>query len=272
MLRADRAWVVAPRSASSARSGAALATSVAAHVLAAAALSVVVWTAAPDTPPSAAVAMVFEAPASPPAATPSEPEATPPTEAAVAQPPQPEQAEPPPPEQTAAAPPEPVEPPPAVPPEPAPAPPPVVRAEAPPPLPRPKPVPRKVATVARPEPPQAGPAPSPPPQSVASARELAPPTTQSVSPVSAGWNTLFSAWLASRKNYPEAARRRGEEGNVTLRFKVAGDGTVLDVALVTGSGSPILDAAAQALFRDAKVPPPQVEIDRTVRLRYRLDN
>jgi protein TonB len=252
------------------RSGAALATSVAAHVLAAVALSAVVWTAAPDVPPSAAIAMVFEAPVSQPAATPSEP---PQAEAAVPQPPQPEQPEPPPPEQTAAAPPDPVEPQPAIPPpEPTPEPAPILQAEPPPPLPRPKPAPKRVATVARPEPRKAGPAASPPAQSVASAREQAPPTTQSNSPVAAGWNTLFSAWLAARKTYPEAARRRGEQGNVTLRFKIAGDGTVLDVALVTGSGSPILDAAAQVLFRDARVPPPQVEIDRTVRLRYRLDD
>jgi protein TonB len=90
--------------------------------------------------------------------------------------------------------------------------------------------------------------------------------------VAAGWNSLFAAWLAERKRYPEAARRRGEQGNVTLRFKVAGDGTVLDVALVEGSGSAALDEAATALLRDARVPPPRTEISRTVRLRYRLDD
>ena len=57
-----------------------------------------------------------------------------------------------------------------------------------------------------------------------------------------------------------------------MRFRVAGDGTVLEVALVTGSGSPVLDEAARALLRDAKLPPPQAEISRTVRLRYRLDD
>jgi len=97
-------------------------------------------------------------------------------------------------------------------------------------------------------------------------------TTQSVSPVAAGWNSLFAAWLAERKKYPEAARRRGEQGNVTLRFKIAGDGTVLEVALVAGSGSPALDEAAEAMLRDAKVPPPLTEISRTVRVRYRLDD
>jgi protein TonB len=90
--------------------------------------------------------------------------------------------------------------------------------------------------------------------------------------VAVGWNTLFSAWLAARKTYPEAARRHGEQGNVTLRFKVAVDGKVLDVALVTGSGSPVLDQAAEALLQNAMLPPPHTEISRTVRLRYRLDD
>jgi TonB family protein len=59
---------------------------------------------------------------------------------------------------------------------------------------------------------------------------------------------------------------------VTLRFKVAVDGRVLDVALVTGSGSPTLDEAAEALLHNAMLPAPHAEIRRTVRLRYRLDD
>ena len=59
---------------------------------------------------------------------------------------------------------------------------------------------------------------------------------------------------------------------MTLRFKVAVDGRVLDVALVTGSGSPVLDEAAEALLHNAMLPAPHTEISRTVRLRYRLDD
>ena len=119
--------------------------------------------------------------------------------------------------------------------------------------------------------------PTPPPGPAATARAepvASGATTASPLQLAAvtGWNTLFSAWLATHKTYPDAARRNGEQGSVTLRLRVAGDGTVLEVALVTGSGSPVLDEAARALLRDAKLPPPQVEISRTIRLRYRLDD
>jgi periplasmic protein TonB len=87
-----------------------------------------------------------------------------------------------------------------------------------------------------------------------------------------GWNELLSAWLAAHKRYPEIARRRGQEGTVTLRFTVAADGNVLDVSVVTGSGSPLLDNAAQELLLGATLPAPRTELTRTVRLRYRLED
>ena len=88
----------------------------------------------------------------------------------------------------------------------------------------------------------------------------------------ASWNALFSAWLATRKTYPEIARRRGEQGSVTLRFTVAGDGEVVAVALVAGSGSRILDDSALALLRNARLPRPQTEITQTVRVQYQLED
>jgi protein TonB len=81
--------------------------------------------------------------------------------------------------------------------------------------------------------------------------------------------------MAAHKIYPEAARRRGEEGRVTLRFTVAHSGEVADVAVVQGSGSPRLDAAAEAMLRGATVPPfdvgmGQTNITATVQVRYAL--
>jgi periplasmic protein TonB len=102
-----------------------------------------------------------------------------------------------------------------------------------------------------------------------------PTTPQAVRPdpsVLASWNAMFSAWLASRKTYPEVARRRGEQGSVTLRFTVAGDGEVVQVALVAGSGSRILDESALALLRNAHLPRPETEITRTVRVQYQLED
>ncbi|HSC95953.1 MAG TPA: energy transducer TonB [Burkholderiales bacterium] len=44
--------------------------------------------------------------------------------------------------------------------------------------------------------------------------------------------------------YPEAARRSGEQGMVTLRVRVAADGSASGVTVEKSSGSPHLDAAA----------------------------
>jgi protein TonB len=240
-------------------------------VLLGVALSLVVWSAAPDAPPSpTAIAMVFESPAAQPEAAAPQPEVAAETASQPEPPPQQEMAIVPQPEES---PPQavsvPLPDPPAAPP---PAPPSVLQSE--PPRPEVRPKPRQFVTrtpvVTKSAP--AKPGSAPPGEAVASAREVTPPTTQSVSPVAAGWNSLFAAWLAERKRYPETARRHGEQGNVTLRFKVAGDGRVVDVALIEGSGSSALDEAAEALLRDAKMPAPLTEISRTVRVRYRLDD
>jgi protein TonB len=62
---------------------------------------------------------------------------------------------------------------------------------------------------------------------------------------------------------------------VVVRFTVDRDGRVADVALVTSSGSRILDAAAQAMLRGASLPPfpgdmPQDHAIVTVPIRYSL--
>lgn len=45
--------------------------------------------------------------------------------------------------------------------------------------------------------------------------------------------------------YPSMSRRLGEEGTVSLRVRVAADGTASEVALSQSSGFPHLDAAAR---------------------------
>jgi len=85
----------------------------------------------------------------------------------------------------------------------------------------------------------------------------------------------LAAWLASHKVYPAEARRRGEQGNVTLRFTVEPSGQVVKVAVARGSGSPRLDAAAAAMLRGAILPPfdpamRQVPVTATVQIRYAL--
>ncbi len=93
---------------------------------------------------------------------------------------------------------------------------------------------------------------------------------------SPAWLAGVSEWLQAHRTYPEMARRRGQEGTVVLRFTAAHDGQVLEVNLVRGSGSEVLDLAAQTLLRDAHLPPfpsdmPMPRQSVTVPIRYRLD-
>jgi periplasmic protein TonB len=84
-----------------------------------------------------------------------------------------------------------------------------------------------------------------------------------------------SGWLAARKIYPEEARRRGEEGNVSIRFTVDRSGRVLETTIVTRSGSALLDEAALNLLRQAALPAfpadmTQERITITTTIRYSL--
>ncbi len=89
------------------------------------------------------------------------------------------------------------------------------------------------------------------------------------------WVAALQGWLASRKVYPEQARERGEEGNVSVRFTVDRSGRVVRAAIVQASGSSLLDEAALELLRQAVFPafPPdmtQLEITITTTVRYSL--
>jgi TonB family protein len=93
--------------------------------------------------------------------------------------------------------------------------------------------------------------------------------------VDPGWAREVSAWLNSHRIYPDEARRRGEEGQVTVRFTVEQAGRVVDVELMHGSGSQRLDAAALDLLRHAALPPfpPAMRGDRitiNTQIRYTL--
>jgi len=108
-----------------------------------------------------------------------------------------------------------------------------------------------------------------------SAEETASSRAAPPAPIAAGWQHAISGWLEAHQTYPEEARRRGEEGRAVLRFTVDRSGKVLEVTLVSGSGSPRLDDAALAILHDATLPPFPVEMrqDRvtvTVQIRYRL--
>ncbi len=174
---------------------------------------------------------------------------------------------------------------------PEPAPPPVAAAEPmleppppaqplpdPPPGPPPKPVARPPARVvaARPRP-ALIPAASPhdPTVEAASIAPAAPPVPAPARPDPA-WLTGVSQWLLAHRSYPDMARRLGRQGTVVVRITVDPDGHVRDVTLVQGSGSESLDQAAEALVRNAQLPPfpsdmnlPRQSV--TLPIRYRLE-
>jgi protein TonB len=72
------------------------------------------------------------------------------------------------------------------------------------------------------------------------------------------------------------ARRLGRQGTVVVQISVGPDGHVQDVTLVQGSGSDSLDQAAEALVRNAHLPPfpPDMKLPRqsvTLPIHYRLE-
>ncbi len=156
------------------------------------------------------------------------------------------------------------------PPEPTPEPTPVPALEPPPP--RPKPPPRPVPRVVHPQPAvhPAEPAPA------AAAAPVAAPTPPAAPPaIDPGWQSSVARWLASHKNYPDDARRRGDEGRVVIRFTVDRSGQVMDAEVVSSAGSSRLDDATLAMLRGAVLPafPPTMSHDRvtvTTTVRYTL--
>ena len=221
-----------------------------------------------------AIALVFQQPAPPaapattlPAPPPPavEPQAPPPTAAPAPPPPatQPPDLEVPLPPPTVEAP----SPPLPLPPPPAPAPPQPVRPASP-----PRPAPRPTPSPVPPHPTAAAPAPAQP-ASTAPSSATASAAQPALSP---NWRGALAAWLETHKTYPEQARRRGEQGRGSVRFTVDRSGQVLDVAIVSSTGSSILDDAIERMLRGAHVPPfpanmDETEVTVTVQIRYALE-
>jgi len=73
--------------------------------------------------------------------------------------------------------------------------------------------------------------------------------------VGADWLNEVSAWWIRHRFYPDEAARLQQEGDVVLRLKVGQSGHVETLDLERGSGSPWLDMGAEAVFRNANLPP-----------------
>jgi protein TonB len=90
------------------------------------------------------------------------------------------------------------------------------------------------------------------------------------------WLAEVGAWLLAHRSYPETARALGRQGTVVVQITVEQSGRVEEVNLLRGSGSDSLDHAAEALVRNAQLPPfpPDMKVPRqsvTVPIRYRLE-
>lgn len=87
----------------------------------------------------------------------------------------------------------------------------------------------------------------------------------------ARWQSRLMAHLERHKRYPSAARARGEQGTVYVRFGIDGSGNVLSVTLARSSGFPDLDGEVLSLVRRASpipAPPPGSATSITVPIRF----
>ena len=164
---------------------------------------------------------------------------------------------------------------PEVPPPPPPMPPPPAVVEAPP----PPPPPVDLAEVMLPPPPPPAPVAEPPREVAEAPPERRPPPQQSARQTAAPQPVRLNAALQGmdsftlegrttppeavdaarnrRPNYPEASRRRGEQGVVRVELRVDPNGRVVDVRVLESSGFSALDAEAVQTVRDWRFRPAQ---------------
>jgi periplasmic protein TonB len=124
-----------------------------------------------------------------------------------------------------------------------------------------------------------------PPRRRAPPPPITPPQTAVVPPpvrqvpaapmVTAGYRNTLARWFATHKRYPASARERGAEGQAVLRFRVDRSGRVIKFSIVRSTGHRDLDAAVEAMMRDAVLPPfpPDMaarDIEVSVAVRFRL--
>lgn len=106
-------------------------------------------------------------------------------------------------------------------------------------------------------------------QSDRNAGRLTASGSSSMSP--ARWQSRLMAYIERRKRYPSAARARGEEGTVHVRFSIDGSGNVLSVTLVRSSGFAALDEEVLSLVRRVSpVPPPPPGSAKTITVPIRF--
>jgi protein TonB len=127
-----------------------------------------------------------------------------------------------------------------------------------------KPTPSPVPAPAPPPPPRIAQRPRTTPAPLASEKPVAPPPGETpekaeIQPATGGSYGRVDAHPSLNRpikpNYPIGSRRRAEEGTVILDITVAADGSAKSVSLVTSSGFPELDRAAERAALQARFKP-----------------
>lgn len=81
--------------------------------------------------------------------------------------------------------------------------------------------------------------------------------------------------ISARQHYPEEAARRRIEGRVRVSFVIGSGGRVVEVAIIEGSGSRLLDRATERMFAGLAFPPPPAalggELALTIPLNWELN-
>jgi protein TonB len=87
----------------------------------------------------------------------------------------------------------------------------------------------------------------------------------------AAWMGTLKEWWDEHSFYPKEASQTNEGGNVRVRISIASDGQITSIEVVQGSGSSVLDVAAVAVFRNARLQPATAAqpADVVVTLHYR---
>jgi periplasmic protein TonB len=103
-----------------------------------------------------------------------------------------------------------------------------------------------------------------------------PGTSASITRLRASWEKALVKHLNRFKRYPEIARARGNQGEVTVRFTLDRTGHVIAARVVQSSGSTALDEEALAVLKRADplpAAPDQVggmTFDQTLPIRFRI--
>jgi protein TonB len=71
----------------------------------------------------------------------------------------------------------------------------------------------------------------------------------------AAWMGKLKQWWDQHSSYPAEASQTNEGGNVKVHIVIAPDGQIISIEVVQSSGLSVLDAAAVAVFRNARLPP-----------------